>query len=816
VQDLSHLASLGATEEHLRSLFEAKKPSDGVKRLRELHYSRISNAVDLNTREAPLYGAIDRALEAARNSLPYIQARELATSGKKHEEIIADFKAFNLDRMIQDAVNPNTGETVKYPNSDKVVATIDLPLFDTVMVPLAAAYADIRVAKLFNDRNTVPRYKYSPPRLTTKDMLVTEIITSRVQRMTQEMGYSDSDKQEIRQMAYYGAAWSFPREAYHRERYATKSEGKVVHKIQREGVRFITPHPRRTFYDRAYPAYTFNTDTGVSFAGYWDVKPYREIKDNVAFWNKDKISVGGYSWFTTMAWRIANIFYPTAVEIPDRIKDLTWGSAWSKDRTDSNYFNNDELDSSVTVVVLFDKLIPKDFGLFDYDQPVWMRFVYAGTDTVIHAEVLPYTPGYVLLDRYDANFAAGNSLALNLIPYQQLLGNFLTQHALSVKHNLTRIAFLNTDLLGTNVIDQIVGQKNKFYKQAVFLPYSRSKMLSGFPQDVQKDAVTPLNFQPINTQEIVSQFNLTFAAIERLLGFSAQEVGSAASHEQSAAEVNIILGSTSVTLEFMGDGIDRAVAAKKRLLYEALFCYSDDEVFAEVADLTPEREAALKELGFEVETPAQPGAVTFGVKGRKAALVLDSFVSEREGANRLNDSKLGIAMLQSLGQVAGNPALFQSVGAKQFLTLFNYVWKMVGLPDDFRLKFDAKSEPEAQQQQMMQAIQQMKDQIAQNAAQIVAQQMVPGVKSEFEKVAQGIQQLAQQLVQQDQALAQQNQQQDQALVAHEQALQQIVQVLANAAQPQPQSVPVPPPVEPPPGVPGGPAGLVGVGGPPVV
>lgn len=329
---------------------------------------------------------------------------------------------------------------------------------------------------------------------------------------------------------------------------------------------------------------------------------------------------------------------------------------------------------------------------------------------------------------------------------------------MAVKQNLTRIAFVNTDIVPKEQVNFLRKLKDNLYTRLNLLMFSKAH--NAISDTDQREAIIPAPNAQVDVSQLSQNINLVMMALERMLGFSAQEVGAPASHEQSATEVGIANQNTSVNLEFMGSGIDSAFAAKKRLLYTAFYCYGDDEVFANVSDLTPERKKALEELGFQVDEGSQDGAVKFGVKGKKAALTLDSFMVEREGINRISDSKLGITMLQNLSVVAQNPIMFQVLGPEQIIQLFSYVWKMVGLPEDFTLKAQKVKEgaPEQQQEQMMQMLQQAKDAIVQNAVQVVGQQIQQQVlqplTQELAKLTQGLQQLAQQDMAQNEAIQQ--------------------------------------------------------------
>ena len=52
-----------------------------------------------------------------------------------------------------------------------------------------------------------------------------------------------------------------------------------------------------------------------------------------------------------------------------------------------------------------------------------------------------------------------------------------------------------------------------------------------------------------------------------MLGYSSQEIGAPASHEQSAHEVKLISQNSSVRMQLTGSFIDDALRALKRMLY---------------------------------------------------------------------------------------------------------------------------------------------------------------------------------------------------------------------------------------------------------
>ena len=801
MQDVEYLRKKGITVESLKAKFTAKDPDEKIKKLVELHRDRIQKAVDQNMRESPHYWAIDRAIDAAQRNIPHIQARELAESGKNQEEIVRNFKYLGIEGMLEDMVDQN-GNIVR-DAAGLPVKCFNKPVFETVFVPLVAAYRTIRLAKLFNDRNVFPRYKYSPARMTVKDMIVSEIITSRISRMTSDMGYGDDDKQAIRQMLDYGYSIAFTREAYYTEKYITMEGGKEVEKVAREGVRFTIPHPTRCFYDRLYHLASLNSDSGVTYCGFWDIIRYSEIANEDGYWNTENIAYGAsYPFLGKSSWSVYQEFYPCNVKFPVFSSNANTEGAGTNDRlNDYARYTSADGDAAVTRVVMFEKLVPSKYGLGDYDFPVWFKFVYADTGTNVYAEPIAYTPAFAMTYDYDFNRVMNTSLSLELTPFQQLLGMFLTQHFLSVKRNLLRAYYVNNDLIPKADIDKINREGEKLYTRSLlFLNYSKGAD-SVIGQNRDREAISPVPTGNIQTNETAGDVQMILGVVERMLGYSPQEVGASATHEITAAEANITNFNTSVRTEYIGTGVDAGVGAKKRILYDAMYCYGSDEVFAEVADLTPEREKALKELGFEIEEGTPNAATKAGVKGKKGVLKLQTFISEREGINRINDSKIGVAMLQMLSVALQNESLFASVGSDQFLTLLNYVLRMMGLPEDFRLKPVSKEQqpgninPEEIRKSLIEAVNNVKQQIVQEAMKAVGEQVKTGlaepIQKEMQVVAQSLQALNQKDQQLEQAVVQlaQNDQEAQAALSNiTQAIQQLGMQHAAIVNAQPQVV----------------------------
>jgi len=261
------------------------------------------------------------------------------------------------------------------------------------------------------------------------------------------------------------------------------------------------------------------------------------------------------------------------------------------------------------------------------------------------------------------------------------------------------------------------------------------------------------------------------AMVERALGFSPQEIGASASHQQSATEVVTINANTSQRLQLTGSYIDEAMAARARMLYEAVMAYDSDEVFVSVADIDKKGRELLNSWGFEIK---EDGEHTIGVAGDKKKLMLNGFGMFRDPTSRVNEPAVAQLMTAFLDRILSNQAIVGIVGPKFIFDRLNEIAEYFGLPTDFRLpadvekriqQMDGQNQAE-QQQQAAQAMQQIAAQVAQ---QVVGEAVAGLGQDVVQKIAGP---LAEKQAQIEQALTQFAQQTQASLQGAGQALQQ--------------------------------------------
>ena len=330
-------------------------------------------------------------------------------------------------------------------------------------------------------------------------------------------------------------------------------------------------------------------------------------------------------------------------------------------------------------------------------------------------------------------------MSLEILPFQDHVGNLLTQYLLSIKQNLTNLTFVDEDQVGEDTVDDINDAGQNMYSTLNFVGYSSRKARVG--QHDPDKAFTSFKFPQQSTSDVINGVRSILDILERVLVLSAQEVGAAASHEQTAEEVRSIASYTSNRLQFTSSAVDRAVYAWKKQIYNGLMAYGESQFYAQLQ--TPVPREKLEKLGFTVED-ADEGITSKPVVEvkDKTAMAIESFTSVRDGMDRINNPSSANVMSQLFGAAMGNEMVAQVVGPEQAVGLLNQIFELAGVPRDFRLKM-AKSVEEIQAAQEAG----QPEQAAGGQEQLMAQ---------FQQAAQALQQqVGEQLAQSSEAIRQQ-------------------------------------------------------------
>ena len=730
--DLDILKDRGYSQEKMRSVFSAEEKPEQIEKLIGRMRNRIQEGISRSLRDHKLYYALDLAWNAPLRQISPTLLHSLVSKKGDDKSVAEALDSWGVSHLIEDHVSAK-GETTQ---------AFNLPRFYQIFVPLVKAYVTIRWARIFNDRNLVPLFKYEPHKSTQQNRVKGEIVTDRVQIISQQYDYSSVLSQSIFQMLHYGYCLQFPKESWHSEKQTVRDEdGEEKEVYTNEGIRYHTPHPARTFWDIAHRPSSFNSDTGCKFSGYWAIQRYGDVASNKMYYNTDKVAAGSIDWLTSNAnfGLYVNSGYSGTVKFLQKES----GALLLDREKDVQYYTSEHDDYSVLVTEYFEKLNPKKMGLFDYDHDVWFRFCVAQDDTVIYAEPLPYCP--VVYYGYDSNElqTVNPSLSLEILPFQDHVGNLLTQYLLSIKQNLTNMTFVDEDQVGGDTVEEINDAGQNMYSTLNFVGYSSRKARVG--QHDPEKAFTSFKFPQQSTTEIINGVRSILDILERVLVLSAQEVGAAASHEQTAEEVRSIASYTSNRLQFTSSSVDRAVYAWKTQIYNGLMAYGEPEFYAQLQ--TPVTRERLERLGFTVED-ADEGITSKPVVAvkDKTAISLESFSSVRDGMDRINNPASANVMAQLFGAAMSNPLVAQVIGPEQAVGLLNQIFELSGVPRDFRLKM-AKSVEELQAAQEQQgegggqnvaAVQEQLMGQLQEAAQVIQQQVAEQLAQNSEAVRQQV------------------------------------------------------------------------------
>ena len=749
----------------------------GPKQLTRLIEDRIRGGIERNRRDFLLFKSMDWAYDTPFYQVAYTQLRHALDSKQSDAAVTKTVNTWGLSHLLPTLYN-NDGSVCKDCDG-KEKKGLNLPVFFNIFIPIAMAYVTIRWAKLFNDRNVHPHFKYEPAQYSMSDRIRCELLTQQVQKQSSWFDYPADTKQTILQTLKYGYCINFPREAWFEEK---QMDSAGVKRTIRQGVRFDITHPSRTFYDPYHRLSSLNSNSGCEYVGNWEIARYQELHGNKLFWNRDRISFGSTGgplglFDGPLGEDFFKLVSPCTMAFPSAggagVSDLD-----RQGEIHRFYTNANNKDSATLKTNYFQRLVPKDYKLGDYDEPVWMRFIVASDSTVLWSEPLAYdvfpTYGY----DPDFNLSRFRSLTLEVMPFQDHIGNLMSHWILAVKQNLTNPIFVDSSKIPEEYMKELRNLGMKQFSGNMFIPFSSEEQQKFF--DDKGSAI----YQPViarhNTAEIANCIMGVLSMLDRTMQLSPQEVGQAASHEQTAEESRIIASNTSTRVSFTGSGIDAGDYAKKKLLHDANQAYADDQINAGISTSydvdSPEFKAVAKELGLEIDKETREYARgnpngTIKLKAPKTAMQLEDFASTRDKSERIDNAGVAAAMSQVFQAVAGSEALVQSIGARQLVDLLNQIIVVAGLPKEFRLQgkdidMSAGSQEQAAQMQQMMAgfaeqVKQLVDQKQQETVQIATQasqqmvsQAINAVGTELQKVNQAIVQSAQVDQTQDEAIAQ--------------------------------------------------------------
>lgn len=681
-------------------------------------FMRINSGRDYMVHNWKDYHAMDLAWDAPFKQVNPTLLHSLLDADPSKPEVENALKSwgFDVDAVTESVPDPK--------NPNVMIKRINVPAFWQVIVPLVRAYVSIRRAKIMNDRRRTPFIPYDPVVSTVITRLMCETIAHRVEVMGQQLGYFEAVNQAVFGMLIYTTSIIFPCEEWYAEAQevdsadaAHYSEGegdeKRHYRIVKEGIRYIVPHPAKTYYNRAYRASTINTDSGVDWLMHMQVKPCKAIQETEGYWNTDVISWGAVDWWTGASSYFDAIYGGCVMNFP-QIGAGGSGAPVGNDNEVNNatrFYSSAHDDRSCTLTEYFEKAVPKDIGIGDYDCPVWFRIVVAGDGTIVYMAPTGYRPctwfGYDVDDNREKNA----SLALEILPFQDHFSNLMSQYLLSIKQNLANVNFYDEDVVNGDDVTRLMNLGEKTYRALNWIRYSGHKLkkaLFGSTTSGVEKVFHSQRFTPLDTNGQIQAMRMVLEILERVLTMSAAEAGQAASHELRKDEVQTINNSSSNRLRFTGIPVDDGIDAMAVQLYEALINHGEADFWVAVSQNEQITAELLEELGFYPPDKTELLDKTdrkFRLKVKKLdSLMIDAFAGHRDSTDRANNVQVATALAQMLASWFSNPVMLEAVGTDQIVELLNQINRLAGMPNDFVLR--------AKKVQSAQDIEQLKQEFA--------------------------------------------------------------------------------------------------------
>jgi len=384
------------------------------------------------------------------------------------------------------------------------------------------------------------------------------------------------------------------------------------------------------------------------------------------------------------------------------------------------------------------------------------------------------------------------------LPFQDHIGNLLSQWIMAVRENLRNPVFVDRDKVPAEALSALQNYGNKQFSGRQYIPYSATENYR-FKENQREAFFTP-QLTHHNTSEIAAVIAGVLDMLERMLQFSSQELGQPASHEQTAEETRVIARYTANRVQLTGSFIDDAIYAKKVMIYDATMAYADKEITVGIssafAATEAEFEKLMKSLGFTISDEStydlnEPDSMRT-VKGDVSALRLEAFASTRDADKRIDNPAIADAMSKIFLAIANNPVLIESIGTIQLVELLNQIVIAAGLPKEFRLRgknIDTSAPQEEQANQVNQMITEFAKQVKESIDKVQTETLQKSGEQTVQIVQQAMSQAGQQVNEQLTAVAegvaqqnQVNQQQTAALQQQQQQLEQLDQALAALTQ----------------------------------
>lgn len=693
--DFDILKRYGTTKERFRELFTAEPGSDDYEmrgKWEKMIESHLFEGIQRNLETYEIYASADLAWDGN------IITGEMVPLVMYAQKRIG-FKSLISRLRDSGCSDEELKKICEYDEEKKEFKDVKINKFIETSVNLVRSFVTRRhAAQASAVLSRRPFFQYEPFSKSYIAQLRGDVLSQRVEMMSDQYDYRHQASQMIRDFLLYPHVVEFPSESWHVERQIRKTNTDITTDgnfgmesyIVREGVPFVRPHPSRVAYDISSPLSSINTDTGCEWIAYWEAVRYGDVRSNTEYFNRETIEFTRRMSELFRAYRAYfEIYYPCTMKFPEGTQDVPG----LNDRENNIGVYNTEWDDSAVVLTEYrKKVIPKDWGLGDYPHPVWVRLVVAGEKTVIYGEVLPSSiPACYYGYNESDNRLSNISFAHEAMPWQDQASNLLSQLLLSQKQSLLKVLTLNLDKLSPEMVREIraILQGDNYYAKPLVLEYSleddkeigRDQEIMRLHEAKQIDDVT-LFFKSL--VQII-------ALAERVLNFSPQEQGQPAPREISATEVLEIANTVNTMYNFISKGIDEGLSAKKRIIYEALVSLCEGKIYVPAARRYPE--SIVTAAGFEVvDEDAEALAETNlreprqqTIIGTRDALVYNYTFTSREGMDRAPQQQTAQILVNLLAQILQIPGVAERIGNEGIMRIVNAIIRNSGANIDLTL-----------------------------------------------------------------------------------------------------------------------------------
>lgn len=731
--DASILKDYGSSNEAIRLVFTCENPADPMYEVKKKFEKKLSARLSVgwtnSLQNAHLYSASDLAWDAApivRENIPLLLYAQ---------------KKIKIDRCASELESLGCSEQFVRKDKDGTIKEIDLPRLYETSVNLVRSYLTRRLAPQATKYNALyPFFKYEPRATDLVGKLRGDALSQRVEIMSDQYHYRHLMTQVIRDVLLYGRTVLFPSCAWDREvqwqkapvnpAFGDATKYTVDAKVIREGVDFIRPHPSRIFWDMTHPLSSVNTNTGVTYVGFWDIRKYYDLLHNPDYFNRDKIrvSTSGRDFYSSY-----RLYFDSQYN-SQRIKFTSLADLRASDPAAGNdlvavapFYQLTEVDESLFVTEYYERVIPNQNSMGKYPYPVWMRLVVASDDTVLFGEFLTTsTPAIYFGFNENDNRSMNISMAHEIMPFQDQISNLLSQLLLTAKANAFRLITLDTDTVTESVRTALKEslKGDKYYVTPQLLEYSGNAV-----RNLGVNAVDPIRFIEKKASDDITGYFRSIAQllsiIERMMVLSPQELGQAAPREITATESNQIATSTTTVYDYISDALDEGRNAWKKFVYESLVNRATTDVNVAIKERYPD--AVIQQAGFtSVDSVQDPNNVQFQITGGKEKLIHEYAFSSRDGAERPSNAQSANTLVQLLGQVVNIPGVLQALGKPKLYEVINEIFRLSGAGYDLKLEMSPGEDPNFQdpnaQQQAQQAVQQVAQQVQQQGQELQATQ----------------------------------------------------------------------------------------------